>query len=156
MSERAMRQPRPFVTSTATGSSALRVGTSGWQYRDWRGAVYPREAPTREWLHLYANAFNTVEINNSFYRLPERARFTEWAKTVPKDFCFAVKASRYLTHLKRLKDPAEPVARLLGAARGLGPKLGPVLVQLPPNLRADGDLLDAALRQFPSHVKVAV
>jgi len=156
MIERAMRRPRPFATSTATGSSALRIGTSGWQYRDWRGAVYPRDAPTREWLRLYADDFNTVEINNSFYRLPERTQFAEWANTVPADFCFAVKASRYLTHIKRLKTPAEPVARLLGAAQGLGPKLGPVLLQLPPNLRADCDLLDGALRRFPSNVKVAV
>jgi uncharacterized protein YecE (DUF72 family) len=135
---------------------ALRIGTSGWQYRDWRGAVYPRDAPTREWLQLYADQFDTVEINNSFYRLPDRARFAEWAKTVPESFCFAVKASRYLTHVKRLQTPVEPVARLLGAARGLGPKLGPVLLQLPPTLRVNCDALESTLQNFPSTRQVAV
>jgi uncharacterized protein YecE (DUF72 family) len=124
------------------------VGTSGWQYRDWRGPLYPPGVPQRRWLEAYADAYQTVENNNSFYRLPTRETFEGWRSRTPDDFVMAVKASRYLTHVRRLRDPAEPVARLLGAAAGLGPKLGPVLLQLPPTLRADPGLLDACLREF--------
>ncbi|NJC70284.1 DUF72 domain-containing protein [Planosporangium thailandense] len=132
------------------------VGTSGWQYRDWRGRLYPRDLPQRQWLERYAAAFATVEVNNAFYRLPERSTFADWRARTPDDFVVAVKMSRYLTHIKRLRDPQEPVARFLDRAAGLGSKLGPVLLQLPPNLRADAGLLDAALAEFPPHVKVAV
>ncbi|HKB30576.1 MAG TPA: DUF72 domain-containing protein [Streptosporangiaceae bacterium] len=124
------------------------VGTSGWQYRDWRGVLYPADVPQRRWLEHYAGNFATVENNNAFYRLPARETFTGWRDRTPGDFVMAVKASRYLTHVRRLRDPAEPVARLLGAAAGLGDKLGPVLLQLPPNLTADPPLLDACLREF--------
>ncbi len=124
------------------------VGTSGWQYRDWRGVLYPPEVPQRRWLEHHAEHFATVENNNTFYRLPARETFTDWRERTPDDFVMAVKASRYLTHVRRLRDPAEPVRRLLGAAAGLGDRLGPVLVQLPPNLAADPHLLDACLREF--------
>ncbi len=134
----------------------LRIGTSGWQYRDWRGTVYPEGEPTRRWLPCYAEMFDTVELNNSFYRLPDPSRFATWAAAVPDGFCFAVKASRYLTHVRRLRDPADPVARLMDHARALGPKLGPVLVQLPPNLRADCEALEAVLDAFPDDARVAV
>jgi uncharacterized protein YecE (DUF72 family) len=134
----------------------LRIGTSGWQYADWRGAFYPADAPVRRWLEEYARRFPTVEVNNTFYRLPKRETFEQWAARVPDAFCFAVKASRYLTHYRRLRDPAAPVQRLLDAAAGLGDRLGPVLVQLPPDLRADAPLLDAALQEFPRGVRVAV
>lgn len=161
------------------------LGTSGWQYRDWRGPFYPTGLRQSDWLSHYARAFATVEINNAFYRLPERDTFARWRTATETDtetetetaehhpgraeadrtddpdaaggrFWFAVKMSRYLTHIKRLADPAEPVARFLDRARGLGDRLGPVLLQLPPTLRADADLLDAALRRFPHHVRVAV
>jgi uncharacterized protein YecE (DUF72 family) len=132
------------------------VGTSGWQYRDWRGPVYPPGVPTRRWLTLYAGRFPTVEVNNAFYRLPERATFSGWEAAVPDGFVFSVKASRYLTHVKRLKEPGEPVKRLWGRADALGAKLGPVLVQLPPNLKADEDALDATLAAFPAGARVAV
>jgi uncharacterized protein YecE (DUF72 family) len=132
------------------------VGTSGWQYRDWRGRFYPRDLPQRQWLEWYAAAFATVEVNNAFYRLPERHTFENWRERTPGDFVMAVKMSRYLTHIKRLRDPREPVARFLDHAAGLGDKLGPVLLQLPPTLRADAQLLDAVLAEFPPHVKVAV
>ncbi len=112
----------------------LHVGTSGWQYDWWRDALYPRATPKRQWLAHYAGCFATVEVNNAFYRLPERATFERWAAATPDDFTFALKASRFLTHVKRLADPAEPVARLLERAGGLGRKLGPVLLQLPPQL----------------------
>jgi uncharacterized protein YecE (DUF72 family) len=133
------------------------VGTSGWQYTDWRGRFYPTGIPQRQWLEYYADRFATVEINNAFYRLPERDTFAGWqARTAGDTFCFAVKMSRYLTHIKRLRDAAEPVARFLGRADALGDRLGPVLLQLPPNLPADAELLDDTLRRFPTSVRVAV
>jgi uncharacterized protein YecE (DUF72 family) len=131
-------------------------GTSGWQYRDWRGAFYPPGVPQRRWLEYYAGQFATVENNGTFYRLPTRETFANWRARVPGDFVMTVKASRYLTHVRRLRDPAEPVRRLLDAAGGLGDRLGPVLLQLPPDLRAAPDLLAECLRQFPSSVRVAV
>ena len=124
------------------------VGTSGWQYRDWRGLLYPPGLPQRSWLARFAEEFATVEVNNAFYRLPEREIFERWRSIVPEGFVVGVKASRYLTHIKRLQEPAEPVARLLDRAAGLGGRLGPVLVQLPPDLRAEPARLDACLSAF--------
>ncbi|MEJ3748747.1 DUF72 domain-containing protein [Actinomycetes bacterium KLBMP 9797] len=132
------------------------VGTSGWQYRDWRGRFYPDGLPQRRWLEHYAAHFATVEVNNAFYRLPERDTFAAWRDRTPGDFCVAVKMSRYLTHIKRLRDPEEPVARFLDRATALGDRLGPVLVQLPPTLRADAAALDRTLALFPPGVRVAV
>ncbi|HTF08090.1 MAG TPA: DUF72 domain-containing protein [Asanoa sp.] len=132
------------------------VGTSGWQYRDWRGPFYPDKLPQRAWLEHYAGRFATVEVNNAFYRLPDRDTFVQWRSRTPGDFIVAVKMSRYLTHIRRLKDPAEPVERFLDHADGLGDRLGPVLLQLPPNLRASPALLDAVLARFPRRVRVAV
>jgi uncharacterized protein YecE (DUF72 family) len=126
----------------------MKIGTSGWQYRDWRGRLYPAGVPQRRWLEYYAQHYLTVENNNSFYRLPPRETFESWRERTPDDFVMTVKASRYLTHVRRLRDPAEPVARLLGAAAGLGPKLGPVLLQLPPTMKADPDALAACLEAF--------
>jgi uncharacterized protein YecE (DUF72 family) len=134
----------------------LLIGTSGWQYRDWRGRLYPDGLPQRRWLEHYAERFAVVEINNAFYRLPERDTFQQWHDRTPDDFVFAVKMSRYLTHIKRLKDPAEPVARFLGRAEALGPKLGPVLLQLPPTLKVDVGALEKTLAEFPPEVRVAV
>jgi uncharacterized protein YecE (DUF72 family) len=124
------------------------IGTSGWQYRDWRGGLYPAGVAQRRWLEHYASHYLTVENNNSFYRLPATETFAGWRARTPADFVMAVKASRYLSHVRRLRDPAEPIARLLGAAAALGPKLGPVLLQLPPTLRAAPELLDACLTEF--------
>jgi len=132
------------------------LGTSGWQYRDWRGPFYPKELPQRGWLEHFAGQFATVEVNNAFYRLPERDTFARWREQTPADFVVAVKMSRYLTHIKRLRDPAEPVSRFLDRAQGLADRLGPVLLQLPPTLRADPELLDAALSRFPRGIRVAV
>ncbi|MEU5086915.1 DUF72 domain-containing protein [Streptomyces sp. NPDC021356] len=134
----------------------LFVGTSGWQYKDWRGVLYPQDCPVRRWLEEYAAAFATVEVNNAFYRLPSRETFETWRERLPPGFVVAVKASRYLTHVKRLKDPGEPVHRLMAHAFGLGDRLGPVLLQLPPTLRADAGLLDACLACFPPGTRVAV
>jgi uncharacterized protein YecE (DUF72 family) len=127
----------------------VRVGCSGWQYRHWRGDFYPQELPAARWLDRYASAFDTVELNNSFYRLPERETFERWRERTPDGFLFAVKASRFLTHLKKLKDPEEPLARFFAHAAGLGPKLGPVLYQLPPRWPADPGRLDRFLEALP-------
>jgi uncharacterized protein YecE (DUF72 family) len=97
-----------------------------------------------------------VEVNNAFYRLPERATFAAWRDQVPDGFVVAVKVSRYLSHIKRLKDPEEPVARLIDRAEGLGDRLGPFLLQLPPNLHADAKRLDTCLAAFPKGARVAV
>jgi uncharacterized protein YecE (DUF72 family) len=132
------------------------IGTSGWQYRDWRGRFYPHRLAQKDWLGHYSERFATVEVNNSFYRLPSAELFDSWRRSTPPGFVVAVKASRYLTHVKRLKDPAEPVARLMERASALGDRLGPVLLQLPPNLTADPALLDDALGRFPAGVRVAV
>jgi len=132
------------------------VGTSGWQYRDWRDRFYPAGTPQRRWLEHYARNFATVEVNNAFYRLPERETFVKWRDRTPSDLCIAVKVSRYLTHIKRLREPAEPVQRFLSRAQALGDKLGPVLLQLPPSLRADLPALDETLGLIPPGVRVAV
>jgi uncharacterized protein YecE (DUF72 family) len=132
------------------------IGTSGWQYDSWRGRLYPEQLAKRRWLEHYAERFRTVELNASFYRLPARDAFRRWHDQTPEDFVFAVKASRYLTHIRRLRDPAGPVARLLEAAEPLGSKLGPVLLQLPPTMAAEPDRLDATLACFPRAVRVAV
>jgi uncharacterized protein YecE (DUF72 family) len=134
----------------------VRVGTSGWQYKDWRGPLYPPRVPRRLWLETYAGRFSTVELNNAFYRLPEVSAFESWRERTPDGFVMAVKASRFLTHVKRLREPEEPVERLLSRARGLGDRLGPVLLQLPPDLRAEPGRLDACLASFPADIRVAV
>ena len=135
---------------------AVLIGTSGWQYRDWRGRFYPQKLPQRLWLEHYAQHFATVESNNAFYRLPERETFVAWRERTPPDFRWAVKASRFLTHIKRLREPEEPVARLVGRAEGLGDRLDVVLLQLPPTLRADAELLGECLGRFPAGTRVAV
>jgi uncharacterized protein YecE (DUF72 family) len=126
----------------------LLIGTSGWQYRGWRGPFYPEKLPASRWLEHYAATFPTVENNGTFYRLAAPETFEDWRRRTPDGFTMAIKASRYLTHIRRLRDPAEPVARLMAAASGLGDRLGPVLLQLPPNLRADPSALDESLCQF--------
>ena len=109
----------------------VRVGCSGWQYKDWRGRFYPITLPQKEWLPYYGEAFDTVEVNNSFYRLPTETTFSNWKTRSPENFLFAVKASRYLTHIKKLKEPVEPLKLFWSRARLLEEKLGPVLYQLP-------------------------
>ncbi len=121
------------------------IGTCGWNYADWRGRFYPEALPSERWLAHYAKRFATVEINRSFYRLPTVENFSAWAAQVPEGFVFAVKATRFTTHIKRLKDAPQTVANLLSAARGLGGKLGPVLFQLPPTMRYDAGRLAGLL-----------
>jgi uncharacterized protein YecE (DUF72 family) len=139
-----------------TRSGRLRVGTSGWQYRHWRGVFYPPDLPVARWLDYYAARFDTVEVNNTFYHLPEPSAFDAWRARAPRGFCYALKFSRFATHLKRLREPAEPIARFLAGARRLGPCLGPILVQLPPRWRADPARLDAFLAAAPRGRRWAV
>lgn len=137
----------------------LLAGTSGWQYRDWRGQFYPAGLAPAGWLSHYAQTFPAVENNGSFYRLAAPETVDRWRASTPDGFVMAIKASRYLTHIRRLRDPAEPVSRLLAAAGRLGARLGPVLLQLPPNMQADLGLLDACLAEFgrqAAEVRVAV
>lgn len=131
------------------------IGTSGWQYKDWKPLLYA-DVPQRLWLERHAEVFATVEVNNAFYRLPKREVFESWRARTPDDYVFSVKASRFLTHIRRLRDPQEPVARLMERVAGLGDKLGAILLQLPPTLQHDADLLDACLACFPSHTRLAV
>ena len=125
--------------------SRVLIGTSGYVYADWRTRFYPRELPMRDWLPFYAARFPTVELNSPFYRLPRAATFRAWARAVPPDFVFAVKASRFLTHIKRLRDPGPPLTLFLTRARGLGAMRGPILFQLPARFHLDLERLDAFL-----------
>jgi len=126
-----------------------RVGCSGWHYKSWRGPVYPSDLPIAEWLRHYSRRFTTVELNNSFYRLPSEATFDAWRRQVGRGFLFSVKASRFLTHIKRLKAPDEPIDRLLSHARALGGALGPLLYQLPPRWFPDPERLETFLAALP-------
>lgn len=128
----------------------IRIGTSGWEYAHWRGRFYPVGLPRDRWLEFYAERFGAVELNASFYRLPDARTFAAWSRRVPHDFRYAVKASRYLTHVRRLREPAEPLERLWSRARHLGARLGPVLYQLPPRWRPNPERLAAFLAALPA------
>ena len=127
----------------------LRVGCSGWNYTSWKGPFYPADLPSSEWLDYYTRRFDTVEVNNTFYRLPEESTFTAWRGETPAGFLMAIKASRFLTHMKRLRDPDEPLDRLFSRVAALGPRLGPVLYQLPGNFPSDHKRLEAFLDALP-------
>jgi uncharacterized protein YecE (DUF72 family) len=131
------------------------VGTSGWQYPDWRRRFYPERLPQREWLPYFSERFPCVEINNTFYMLPKQETFVRWRSSSATGFLFAVKASRFITHIRRLRDADEAVHRFWTHARRLGSKLGPVLFQLPPNLRAEPERLQSFLRLLPSSMRAA-
>jgi uncharacterized protein YecE (DUF72 family) len=130
----------------------VRIGCSGWNYAHWRERVYPSGRPQRRWLEHYATLFDTVEVNTTFYRLPRRESVAGWVAEAPSGFVFAVKASRYLTHVKRLADMERGVERFYERIEPLWrtPKMGPVLWQLPPTFRRDDDRLASALAQLPS------
>jgi uncharacterized protein YecE (DUF72 family) len=131
--------------------TVVRIGCSGWNYRDWRERVYSG-APAKRWLELYAQRFDTVEVNATFYRLPTRTAVARWVEATPDGFSFAVKASRYLTHVKRLRELGAGVERFLDRIEPLvdSPKLGPLLWQLPANFHRDEERLAAALDRLPS------
>jgi uncharacterized protein YecE (DUF72 family) len=134
----------------------LVVGTSGWQYRSWRGRFYPPGLPERRWLEYYSRRFPLVELNTTFYGLPSADSARRWAEQTPDGFRFAAKMSRYLTHMRRLRAPEGPVAQLFERLAPLGSRLGPVLFQLPPDLEAEPARLDAALAACPPGALLAV
>ena len=129
----------------------VRVGCSGWNYQDWRERVYPRGLPPSKWLEHYATLFDTVEVNNTFYRLPRVEAVARWVEQSPPGFVFAVKASRYLTHVKRLRDLGDGVERFYAHIEPLAgsPKMGPVLWQLPRTFKRDDERLAGALEALP-------
>jgi len=129
------------------------VGCSGWQYRHWRGTFYPREVPAAEWLVYYARRFRTVELNGSFYRLPEIETVRGWRRELPTGFRMAFKASRYLTHRRRLREPAEPLHRLWTRADELKEHLGPMLYQLPPRWHRNRERLAAFAGALPDRLQ---
>ena len=130
----------------------VHIGCSGWNYRDWRGAFYPEKLPARRWLEHYATVFDTVELNNTFYRLPTESAVEGWVEHSPRGFRFAVKASRYMTHIKRLREMSTRGQRFFDAIKPLAdtPKMGPVLWQLPANFQRDDERLGDALERLPS------
>lgn len=115
----------------------IRAGTSGWSYKEWKGFFYPEKLAAKDMLRYYAGVFPTVEVNNTFYRMPNLTTLEGWAAEVPEDFSFVLKASKRITHDRRLSETADSVEYLLRTAATLGPKLGPFLVQLPPNMKKD-------------------
>ena len=137
-------------------SGRARVGCSGWAYRDWRGPVYPADAPQREWFSHYARRFDTVELNNTFYRLPTAAAVEGWRDQAPEGFCYALKVGRFGSHRKKLRDAASWLPRHLERVELLGPALGPNLLQLPPRWGRDVARLEEFLQVAPPHVRWAV
>jgi uncharacterized protein YecE (DUF72 family) len=133
----------------------LRVGTSGFAYKEWKGSFYPRDLPAGDMLRYYAERFPAVEINNTFYRMPSVATLEGWAQQAPEGFVFVLKASQQITHRKRLNDVAEPVDIFFRNATVLGTRLGPVLVQLPPNMKKDTARLESFLQLVPERRRVA-
>ncbi|MBI2862478.1 MAG: DUF72 domain-containing protein [Chloroflexi bacterium] len=125
------------------------VGTSGWIYPHWRGVFYPATLPTSQWFGYYARYFGTVEINNSFYHLPSEAAFRAWHKQAPASFIYAVKANRFITHMRKLRDPEGPLEKFLPRARLLNSSLGPILYQLPPHWRRNVERLQAFCQLLP-------
>ncbi|HEY51061.1 MAG TPA: DUF72 domain-containing protein [Dehalococcoidia bacterium] len=125
------------------------IGTSGWHYEHWRATFYPPKLAKSSWLEFYARHFHTVELNASFYRLPSEDAFKTWHRSTPPDFTFAVKVSRFITHIKRLRNAEEPLHNFLERAQILGEKLGPLLYQLPPGLHRDDEVLESFLAQLP-------
>jgi len=142
--------------AVATVLTTARVGTSGWAYTHWKGPFYPSKMASHKFLDFYARHFNTVEVDGSFYRLPTPAALKEWYRTVPKGFIFALKASRYLTHMKKLKEAKEPLHRFLRCADKLHEKLGPLLVQLPPYWKINIERLKEFLALLPNGYRFTI
>jgi len=137
------------------GVGALKyyIGTSGWHYDHWQHLFYPDKLTKVKWLEFYARHFTTVELNNSFYRLPSEQAFAAWRDSSPANFTFAVKVSRFITHIKRLKNSEEPLGTFLTRAKILKEKLGPLLYQLPPNMHRDDARLESFLSILPRGLK---
>jgi uncharacterized protein YecE (DUF72 family) len=131
------------------GDCDIRIGTSGWHYEDWSGLFYPSGLAKSKWFEYYSKHFDTVEVNNTFYQLPKEKTFENWRKQAPKNFLFIVKANRYITHVKRLREPQEPLERFFERANILQEHLGPVLYQLPPSFHKDLTRLKVFLQALP-------
>lgn len=137
-------------TALSKSAPAIRIGTSGYQYAHWRERFYPKGLPQKEWFRFYATKFDTVEINNTFYHLPQIKTFNSWNRQAPEHFCYAVKLNRYITHIKRLKAPARALRKFATRTRKLGPHLGPILAQLPPHWRVNEKRLEGFLKNLAS------
>jgi uncharacterized protein YecE (DUF72 family) len=135
--------------------ASIRIGTSGWHYKHWKGTFYPEKFNVCDMLSHYVRHLDTVEINNSFYRLPSDEAVQNWVKQTPDDFLFALKASRYITHNRKLNDPEQTVAKFMEMAKGFGKKLGPILFQLPPKWGLNIDRLREFLAVLPRHQEYA-
>jgi len=136
---------RAKCNTSGEQSRTIWIGTSGWHYGHWAGPFYPADLPKDKWLEYYAQHFDTVELNSTFYHLPKPQFLKRWHKLTPKNFLYAVKASRYITHIKKLKDVSEELSRFLGLTALLGRKLGPILYQLPPSLHKNLNRLESFL-----------
>jgi uncharacterized protein YecE (DUF72 family) len=148
-SKKLRKRKRAFMAKRGN----IHIGTSGWQYDHWKGPFYPEELPKKGFLGYYAEHFHTVEINNSFYQLPKRETLNRWRESVPKDFIFSFKASRYITHMKKLKDPEQSLSRMLAVLPALDGKLGPILFQLPPKWGFDSERLYGFLDALPGEYR---
>ncbi len=133
----------------------IRIGTSGWMYKHWRGSFYPEDISSDQMLPFYAQAFDTVEVNNTFYQLPTRSKVKAWKERSPEGFLFAIKANRYITHMKNLLEPEEPVKNLMDRVRTLDEKLGPILFQLPPRWSVNAGRLASFLDVLPAGLRYA-
>lgn len=131
----------------------VHIGCSGWNYKDWRGKFYPEKLAAKNWLQYYSEQFNTVEVNSTFYRFPKDEYLERWRTTVPEDFLFTLKGSRYVTHMKKLNEVEDSVARFNEVAKLLKEKLGSVLWQLPPSLHRDDERLDAFCSLLDPEIK---
>jgi uncharacterized protein YecE (DUF72 family) len=129
----------------------LRIGTSGYHYGHWRGTFYPEKMPQKQWLSYYLEHFDTVELNNTFYRLPTFDAMNAWRENTPAHFVFAVKGSRFITHNLKLSRPENAIQNILPRAETLGKKLGPILWQLPPKWRVNAERLEEFLQALPSY-----
>lgn len=143
------------LTGKTKATTPVFVGTSGFAYKEWKGSFYPTDLPAKKYLSYYAEHFRTTEINNTFYRMPTAKLCEGWYDEVPNDFSFTLKVSQRITHFKRLKNVDDEMNFFLESAAGLKEKLGPLLVQLPPNYKKDIDVLDAFLTTFATKGKLA-
>ena len=127
----------------------VHIGTSGWNYKHWKGLFYPKDLPQKKWLAYYIGHFDTVEVNNTFYQLPEYTTFDTWRETVPRGFKFALKASRFITHMKKLKEPKTSSEKFFDRSERLEDKLGPILFQLPPGWQLNRERLAEFIEALP-------